>query len=994
MGRKTLILALLMLALSGFEVSAQSGAVEQQLRRSISLYDFGHLIEARTELLSLKEKLSPVWDRLALEKVDYYLALCDSELKIKDSEGRLKRFIAEYQGSSFANDVQLALASYYCAEGDERSEEELQKVVYKSLTPQQKDRYDLRMGYMAFSKNDYPTAEQYFSRISIEGDYGDHATYYKSYMAYARSEYDVARNGFNALLKSPLYRDLMPFYLMQIDFKSGDYRAVVSKGDELINHTTSEQATEIRRMMAESWFQLDDYAKAVKYMNDYKSAAGEMGRVENYIMGYSLYRQTLYTEALPYLRAACGADDMLTQNASYHLADCYLRAGDKENAARSFAMASSGQFDPAIAEDALFNYGKLQYELGGGVFNEAINVLTRYVNMYPKSERVAEARTLLVAAYYNSRNYAAAYDAIKSLKDPDNESLLALQKIAYFNGLEYYNAGELEDAEASLSESLHAASNAKYNALATFWLGEIAHAKGNSRVALQRYRQFLNIAPKSGREYALAQYNMGYCYFNDKELEAAGEAFEKFLKLYPTRDSYRADAMCRLADVYYSDRNFVDAVTYYDKAIELNTAERYYAEYQKAVTLGVQNKPTEKIAALKRIVQSDRGDYVDAATYELGRTFIAEEKYRDGVQILEQFVGQYPNSKYYSQALSDLGLAYMNLGDKQKALAFYDRVVKSAPQSAQSKSALQGIKEIYVAEGNADGYFDYAQNIGLESNVSQMTRDSMAYISAQKLYLENKMEAATASLSSYLKNYPQGYYRNDALFYLSDCHVRAGNEAEAIASLSELAEQGQTQYSERVLDKLSAMCYKSERWEQAAKAYRSLYDVTSDAKLKKSSASGYVASTLKYGDDETLLKMAEDAEGLTVMTDVARRKARYAKASVLLRQQKQSEALKVFKTLATEAKSAEGAEAHYRLIEAEFAAKRYDKAEKMVYDFSDTKTPQNYWLAKSFILLGDIYMSKGDSFQARATYQSVVDGYSPSDDGIVEEAKSKISKMN
>ncbi|MBQ2415614.1 MAG: hypothetical protein II283_04210, partial [Alistipes sp.] len=188
--------------------------------------------------------------------------------------------------------------------------------------------------------------------------------------------------------------------------------------------------------------------------------------------------------------------------------------------------------------------------------------------------------------------------------------------------------------------------------------------------------------------------------------------------------------------------------------------------------------------------------------------------------------------------------------------------------------------------------------------------------------------------------------------------------------------------------------YKSERWAEAAKAYRSLYDVTSDAKLKKSSASGYVASMLKYADDEALLKMADDAEKMTVMTDVARRKARYAKASVLLRQQKQEEALKVFKTLATEAKSAEGAEAHYRLIEAEFNAKQYDKAEKMVYDFSDTKTPQNYWLAKSFILLGDIYLSKGDGFQARATYQSVVDGYSPADDGIIELAKSKISKMN
>ena len=162
-----------------------------------------------------------------------------------------------------------------------------------------------------------------------------------------------------------------------------------------------------------------------------------MGRVENYIMGYALYRQTRYAEALPHLREACGKDDLLTQNASYHLADCYLRANDKTNAMHSFAMASSAAFDKAIAEDALFNYGKLQYELGGGHFNEAINVLSRYMALYPRSERLAEVRKLLVAAYYNSHNYAEAYDAIKSMPEPDGEVLLALQKILLLTMYQY-----------------------------------------------------------------------------------------------------------------------------------------------------------------------------------------------------------------------------------------------------------------------------------------------------------------------------------------------------------------------------------------------------------------------------------------------------------------------------------------------------------------------------------------------------------------------------
>ena len=993
--KKSTLLTLCLLLLGVASVSAQTSSQERSVERGLALYDFGHWSEARAELLSARKKLSAVKDRFTIERIDYYVALCDVELKRREVESRLKKFIADYPGSGYSNDLQFALGIHYCIEGDLiKAEKELSKVNYRQLDPESRNRYDLRMGYMAFLRGDYREAKHYFGRITGKGDYADHALYYTSYMAYTEGDIAKAREGFTQLNERGQYKELMPHYLMQLDFKEGNYRAVVEGGDALIAQSAEEAAQQIRRMMAESWFQLSNYENAVKYMSDYKSRGGEMGRVENYIMGYSLYRRTLYNEALNYLKGACGADDMLTQNASYHLADCFLRAGDKQNAMYSFAMASSAAFDASIAEDALFNYGKLQYELGGGRFNEAINALTRYIERYPRSERIDEVQTLLVAAYYNSHNYSAAYQAIKSIPSPNNDVLLALQKIAYFNGLEAYNEGELAEAYASLTESLGVGLNAKYNALATFWLGEIAYANGDSDTALRHYRNFMARAPRTGEEYAMAQYNIGYCLFNDNNLSAAGEAFDQFLDTRATRDAYRADALNRRGDVYFSSRNYGDANRCYESAMAIGTNGRYYAEYQRAVTLGLQGNTSNKINALTAIIRNDRGDYLDAATYELGRTYIADEQYDKGVRTLARFVDEYPSSPYNLQALSDLALAYMNLGNTDQALNYYDRVVKAAPQSSQSKSALQGIREIYIERGNADAYFDYAEKHGLEGNVSTMTRDSLSYAAAQKLYLDNKTSEATSSLKGYLTNYPNGYYRSDALFYLSDCYIRTNKEAEAIESLSELAAMGHTQYSERVLDKLSSMCYKSERYEQAASAYRALYDETSTSATKQNAATGYISSTLKYGKDADIVAMADDLETMTEVSDIARRKARYAKAGVLVREGKNAEALEIYKILSKEVKSAEGAEARFRLIEAEYAAGNLQKAENMVYEFSDSKTPQNYWLAKAFILLGDIYMSRDDAFQARATYQSVVDGYSPADDGIVEEAKQRIAKMN
>lgn len=87
---------------------------------------------------------------------------------------------------------------------------------------------------------------------------------------------------------------------------------------------------------------------------------------------------------------------------------------------------------PEIKREAMLNAGKLQYELGGGAFNEAITTLAGYVQAYPDSPRIDEARELLLAAYFNSRNYEAAYEAIKQVRDPDNNVKAAMQKIAYF----------------------------------------------------------------------------------------------------------------------------------------------------------------------------------------------------------------------------------------------------------------------------------------------------------------------------------------------------------------------------------------------------------------------------------------------------------------------------------------------------------------------------------------------------------------------------------
>ncbi len=986
-----LLLAVMNIALAEADVSPD---VKRATERATSLIEHCRYGEARHELRLLRQDIS-IDDEPLARYIDFLLVRCAAELKDNDAEKIMLAFLRRYPESVHVNDVRFMLAMYYCEREEyKEAREYLGRVSYKALSAEDKERYNMRMGYIEFTSGNYDKAYELFSTLSLVGDYADHAVYYKSYIHYARGEYKEAYRGFESLKNSDNYSKVIPYYLFQIEFARGNYHYVVKNGDDLLKQSVEVERTELMRVIAEAWYRLQGYNKSFLYMSMYQRSGGKMGREEYYILGYSAYRSTDYATAIDALRKVAEGSDELAQNASYHLADCYIRRGDKRQAIHAFAMAADEKLNNEISEDALFNYGKLLFETGGGTFNESINVLTRYVTKYPDSERVDDARELLIAAYYNSHDYEMAYKAIKAFPNPDGTQRAALQKIAYFNGLESFMASDYAKAKSALLESQSIGVSPKYNALCLFWLGEIEYNLENYAKAIEYYNSYLKRAPKSEREYKMALYNLGYAHFTQENMAKSQKAFEGFVWLYKTADRYRADAFNRLGDAQYSQRKYADAVKSYEGAVALGTAEQDYAKYQRAISLGLAGKITAKIGALRQMVGENCGDYNDDAAYELGRTYVSLGRYADGASVLENFVAEYPQSQYYTPALLDLGLVHFNLGNSDKSLHYYDKIISAAPQSKAAKDAIQSVREIYVAKGNINDYFDYAERTGVECDLSLMTRDSLSFRAAQNIYLAERTTDAIAHLKSYLAAYPKGYYTNDALFCLSDCYLKSDSLDQAIVSLKLLAEQPLNQYTVPVVEKLARVTFDNRIYDESALAFRRMYDVVDSAAARTDAANGYAESVLLRRDDDALLAMANDLDTMADVDAAMLRRVRFAKAKVHSSREEVAEARKIYEMLAADVSNVEGAESAYRLIEALFAEGKHDESEKRIYALADSKTPHSYWLGKAFILLGDIYVARNDLFQAKATYRSVVDGYTPADDGIVAEAQSKLEKLN
>jgi tetratricopeptide (TPR) repeat protein len=80
-----------------------------------------------------------------------------------------------------------------------------------------------------------------------------------------------------------------------------------------------------------------------------------------------------------------------------------------------------------------------------------------------------------------------------------------------------------------------------------------------------------------------------------------------------------------------------------------------------------------------------------------------------------------------------------------------------------------------------------------------------------------------------------------------------------------------------------------------------------------------------------------------------------------------------FKAVVAVNKGALAAEARYEIASSHFSLDRLKDAEKAAFEVINKSGSYDWWVTKSYILLGDIFFKQKDYFNARATFESIVE---------------------
>jgi outer membrane protein assembly factor BamD len=190
-------------------------------------------------------------------------------------------------------------------------------------------------------------------------------------------------------------------------------------------------------------------------------------------------------------------------------------------------------------------------------------------------------------------------------------------------------------------------------------------------------------ARDTSEEYAaLAQIRMGDTYFEEGEYEAAVGQYEAFLDLH-TYHKYAPYAQYQLAMSYYKRISSAD-ISYSMAKLALTEFEKLQKQYPRNPYMEITDK---RIKICKDTL----------AEYELyvGKFYLQKGSYTAAAERFTKLLQLYPDSSSEPEALYLLGIAYKDIGEKEKAIDVLTKLNEKFPTiklSQQARELLVSLK--------------------------------------------------------------------------------------------------------------------------------------------------------------------------------------------------------------------------------------------------------------------------------------------------------------
>lgn len=341
------------------------------------------------------------------------------------------------------------------------------------------------------------------------------------------------------------------------------------------------------------------------------------------VCGLNMLQPVAKDEAVDYIYAI--NNEPRRQILSFHLAHYFFLKDAYSDAIEYFDLAGYDNLSNDQIADAKFEKGYAYFNLkqfaqARPLFNE--------IHQLPKHKYYIPANYYYGFISYYDRKYD---EALKSFKLVETEEAYK-GVVPYYITEIYYFQGKKDDV-LKYGESVLSKGGARYyDKQMKLLIGQVYFEKKQYKKALPLLEDYVNNSDKVSKEVL---YELSYCYYTEGNNAKANEGFKQ---LSNERDSMGQNSMYLLGDLYLKTNDKANARSAFQ-----------YSAYNSS------NKTQQKVS---------RFTYAKLS-YELGYQDVALNEMR-------QFIRDYPNSDYDTEAKEILVNLLANTNNFSEALAIYE----------------------------------------------------------------------------------------------------------------------------------------------------------------------------------------------------------------------------------------------------------------------------------------------------------------------------------
>lgn len=904
-------------------------------------------------------------------------------LKRDHAEQGLQAFLQDYPNSAYFAQANLPLADYYLGQKDfAKALETLQKVNQYQLSREENTEYILKLGYAKFMTGDSKGALQALEEAyaNVQDSEKKEVAYMLGHLYYADHQNEKAFQYFDEIKDDPKFARVIKPYYVQLYFNEKNYPQAIAEGNQLLNEDLSDEyKREVHKIIGESYFMQGDYASAYPHLKIYADQKANFSDSDLYEMGFVAAQIKNYEAAVNYYNQLINSQSATAQNAYYQLGNAYLQTGKKQEALAAYRSSAMMNFDASVQELAYLQYAKLSYDIGNP-YESAPVVLQKFIKKYPNNSQIPSLKKLLIKSYLYSGNYKQTLVAIDQLPNSSPETDKIDQEVSYLLGTEEFNKGNYTEAEKYLLRSLENNQNKEFTPRALYWLAQTYYQQGNYPSAIARFEKLKSA--ENFPEKKQLSYDLGYAYFKNKNFKAAQNAFEEYLK--NPKPEFLNDAKLRLGDTYYANNQLNEAIAVYDET----EGGSDYSSFQKAMALGFKGDSVAKIAELKKLISTYKNsDYIDDAQYEIATAYASNDDFKTSNDYFSQLISTSKDADLIAKAEIYRAQNEIDLGNTEEALTELKKLGRKYQNTAYAEKIVQAARPIFIKNGDVAGYQKFASDLNINIDAAEI--DEFNLTTAKQLYAKKDFKQAIGYYEKYLTQNPTGENLFQAIYELGESYFQTKNLTKALLTLQEVANV-QNDYQEDARTRM-AQIYLSQGNSAEAKSYLLNLVNSSNANLKNYAQIELMKIFAEDKDYNNAEKYADLVLTNQKNSAALLEQAQVVKARVLMEKGRDKEAQAAFSKLEKSSNAEVAAEALYAKALYQNKAKAYKNSNETIFKLANNYASEEFWGAKSLVLLAKNYLALKDNYQASYTCDQIIENYKDFPE-IIAEAK-EVKKM-